>query len=30
MMTIPQQIITILLCIAGTMLARFLPFIVFS
>ena len=30
MMTIPQQIITILLCIAGTMLTRFLPFIVFS
>ena len=30
MMTIPQQIITIGLCIAGTMATRFLPFIVFN
>ncbi len=29
-MTITQQIITIGLCIAGTMLMRFLPFILFS
>ena len=29
-MTLYQQIITIGLCIAGTMLTRFLPFIVFS
>ena len=29
-MTIPQQIITIALCVAGTMLTRFLPFLVFS
>lgn len=28
-MTLPQQIITISLCAAGTMLTRFLPFIVF-
>lgn len=28
-MTLYQQIITIGLCIAGTMLTRFLPFIVF-
>lgn len=28
-MTLVQQIITIGLCIAGTMLTRFLPFIVF-
>ena len=28
-MTIPQQIITILLCILGTMTTRFLPFLVF-
>lgn len=30
MMTIPQQIITIALCVAGTMLTRFLPFLMFS
>ena len=30
MMTVPQQIITITLCVAGTMLTRFLPFLVFS
>lgn len=30
MMTIPQQIITIALCAAGTMATRFLPFAVFS
>ncbi|MCR5303196.1 MAG: branched-chain amino acid transporter permease [Lachnospiraceae bacterium] len=29
-MTIPQQIITIAICALGTMLTRFLPFIVFS
>lgn len=29
-MTFSQQIITICLCIVGTMLIRFLPFIVFS
>ena len=29
-MTISQQIITIALCAAGTMLTRFLPFILFS
>ena len=29
-MTIAQQIITIALCIFGTMLTRFLPFIIFS
>lgn len=29
MMTIPQQVITIGLCVIGTMLTRFLPFIVF-
>ena len=29
-MTLPQQIITIALCVAGTMLTRFLPFLVFS
>ena len=29
-MTLPQQIITIVLCVAGTMLTRFLPFLVFS
>lgn len=29
-MTLSQQIITIALCIAGTMLTRFLPFIIFS
>lgn len=30
MMTLPQQIITIALCVAGTMLTRFLPFLIFS
>ena len=29
-MTLSQQIVTIALCVAGTMLTRFLPFIVFS
>ena len=29
-MTLSQQIITIALCVAGTMITRFLPFIVFS
>ena len=29
-MTLPQQIITIGLCVAGTMLTRFLPFLMFS
>lgn len=29
-MTIVQQVITIGLCVAGTMLTRFLPFLVFS
>lgn len=29
-MTVPQQIITVMMCILGTMLARFLPFLVFS
>ncbi|MBD5151518.1 MAG: branched-chain amino acid transporter AzlD [Oscillibacter sp.] len=29
-MTVPQQIVTIALCVAGTMLTRFLPFLVFS
>lgn len=29
-MTIPQQIITIALCVIGTMATRFLPFLVFS
>ena len=29
-MTLPQQIITIALCVAATMLTRFLPFLVFS
>ena len=29
-MTLNQQIITIILCVAGTMLTRFLPFIIFS
>lgn len=29
-MTLPQQVITILLCALGTMLTRFLPFLVFS
>ncbi len=29
-MTITQQIVTIVLCVAGTMLTRFLPFLIFS
>jgi branched-subunit amino acid transport protein AzlD len=29
-MTIPQQIITIALCVLGTMTTRFLPFLIFS
>jgi len=29
-MTIPQQVITIGLCVLGTMTTRFLPFLVFS
>ena len=29
-MTLPQQIATIALCVAGTMLTRFLPFLIFS
>lgn len=29
-MTIPEQIITIVICVLGTMLTRFLPFLVFS
>ena len=29
-MTIPEQIITIAICVIGTMLTRFLPFVVFS
>ena len=29
-MTVPQQIVTIALCVAGTMLTRFLLFLVFS
>lgn len=29
-MTLPQEIITIAMCIAGTMLTRFLPFLVFN
>ena len=29
-MTLPQQIVTIALCTAATMLTRFLPFLVFS
>jgi branched-subunit amino acid transport protein AzlD len=29
-MTIPQQIITIALCVIGTMATRFLPFAIFS
>ena len=30
MMTLPQRIITIALCVLGTVLTRFLPFLVFS
>ena len=29
-MTVPQQIVTISMCVLGTVLTRFLPFIVFS
>lgn len=29
-MTIPQQIITIAICVGGTMLTRFLPFLIFT
>ncbi len=29
-MTLTQQIMTIALCVAGTMLTRFLPFLIFS
>ena len=29
-MTIPQQLITIALCILGTMITRYLPFLIFS
>lgn len=29
-MTLPQQLITIGLCVAGTVLTRFLPFLIFS
>ena len=29
-MTIPEQIIPIVICVLGTMLTRFLPFLVFS
>ena len=29
-MTLPQQIMTIALCVIATMLTRFLPFLVFS
>lgn len=29
-MTLPQKIITVAMCVAGTMLTRFLPFLVFS
>ncbi len=29
-MTLPQQMITIALCVAATMLTRFLPFLIFS
>ena len=30
MMTLPEQIITIAMCVLGTMLTRFLPFLIFS
>ena len=30
MMTLPEQIITIAMCVVGTMLTRFLPFLIFS
>lgn len=29
-MTVPQQIITIAMCVIGTMMTRFLPFLIFS
>lgn len=29
-MTLPQQIITIALCVLGTQLTRFLPFLIFN
>lgn len=29
-MTVPQQIITVTLCVLGTMATRFLPFLIFS
>lgn len=29
-MTLPQRIITILMCVLGTMATRFLPFLIFS
>ena len=29
-MTVPQQIVTISMCVLGTVLTRFLPFLVFS
>ncbi len=30
MMTLPEQIITIAMCVLGTMITRFLPFLIFS
>ena len=30
MMTLPEQIITIAMCMLGTMITRFLPFLIFS
>lgn len=30
MMTLPEQIITIAMCVVGTMITRFLPFLIFS
>ena len=30
LMTVPEQIITIAICVTGTMLTRFLPFMIFS
>ena len=30
MMTLSEQIITIAMCVLGTMLTRFLPFLIFS
>lgn len=29
-MTLPQEMITVAMCVAGTMLTRFLPFLVFN